>query len=314
MKQSQPQQPPQQQQQFPHPQQQYPPPAQQLQYPQQQQQSYPPQNQQQQYPHPPQQQQQQYPVSPSPLPLPSQKRTKLSSHKDIYQTLLHTPKYSKLFKGYIDSINYHFKPSPCYPNFESFSHAQPGKFEKMSVFEKSEVMKLGQTGGLEGIYTVGQGNVKSDGLGLISGGGNGVSGAVPGLGGLKQGPGGGIGYNHRSNFGFDDPTTGDYNVIIGDHIAYRYEILTVLGKGSFGCVLAVKDCKVGSVVALKVVRNRMEMSLQAVEEVRLIKALNLRWLEQQQEQMKERGLENGGGDDVDGADGMNSRVGSACSR
>lgn len=35
------------------------------------------------------------------------------------------------------------------------------------------------------------------------------------------------------NNGYDDER-GDYNVIIKDHIAYRYEILEFLGKGSFG--------------------------------------------------------------------------------
>lgn len=36
-----------------------------------------------------------------------------------------------------------------------------------------------------------------------------------------------------ANFGFDDER-GDYSLIPGDHIAFRYEIIKVLGKGSFG--------------------------------------------------------------------------------
>lgn len=35
------------------------------------------------------------------------------------------------------------------------------------------------------------------------------------------------------NSGYDDDR-GDYNVVIGDHIAYRYEIKECIGKGSFG--------------------------------------------------------------------------------
>ena len=35
------------------------------------------------------------------------------------------------------------------------------------------------------------------------------------------------------NFGYDDDR-GDYNVVVRDHIAYRYEVLEFLGKGSFG--------------------------------------------------------------------------------
>lgn len=35
------------------------------------------------------------------------------------------------------------------------------------------------------------------------------------------------------NYGYDDDR-GDYNVILRDHLAYRYEVLDHLGKGSFG--------------------------------------------------------------------------------
>lgn len=35
------------------------------------------------------------------------------------------------------------------------------------------------------------------------------------------------------NYGYDDER-GDYQVQMKDHIAYRYEILQFLGKGSFG--------------------------------------------------------------------------------
>jgi dual specificity tyrosine-phosphorylation-regulated kinase 2/3/4 len=35
------------------------------------------------------------------------------------------------------------------------------------------------------------------------------------------------------NFGYDDER-GDYNIVVKDHIAYRYEIVDFLGKGSFG--------------------------------------------------------------------------------
>lgn len=35
------------------------------------------------------------------------------------------------------------------------------------------------------------------------------------------------------NFGFDDDR-GDYKVVIKDHIAYRFEVIEFLGKGSFG--------------------------------------------------------------------------------
>ena len=41
-----------------------------------------------------------------------------------------------------------------------------------------------------------------------------------------------------------------------DHIGYRFEVLEVIGKGSFGQVLKCLDYKTGEVVAIKVIRNK----------------------------------------------------------
>ena len=46
----------------------------------------------------------------------------------------------------------------------------------------------------------------------------------------------------NNNWGFDDDR-GDYKIVENDHIAYRYEILSVLGQGSFGQVAKVFDHK-----------------------------------------------------------------------
>lgn len=37
----------------------------------------------------------------------------------------------------------------------------------------------------------------------------------------------------EDNFGYDDDE-GNYNAVLKDHIAYRYEITSTLGSGSFG--------------------------------------------------------------------------------
>ena len=40
---------------------------------------------------------------------------------------------------------------------------------------------------------------------------------------------------NEHNYGYDDEK-GDYKVIMKDHIGYRYEVLSFIGKGSFGTV------------------------------------------------------------------------------
>ena len=56
------------------------------------------------------------------------------------------------------------------------------------------------------------------------------------------------------NYGYDDDK-GDYKIITNDHIGYRYEIKSFLGKGSFGTALKCFDHKEGVEVAVKVVKN-----------------------------------------------------------
>ena len=75
-----------------------------------------------------------------------------------------------------------------------------------------------------------------------------------------------------NNFGFDDEK-GDYKIIIGDHIAYRYEIKCILGKGSFGQVVKVFDHKDNKELALKIIKNRPRFHQQALEEVEILRYL-----------------------------------------
>jgi dual specificity tyrosine-phosphorylation-regulated kinase 2/3/4 len=46
---------------------------------------------------------------------------------------------------------------------------------------------------------------------------------------------------------------------MNDHIAYRYEILALIGKGSYGQVLKVFDHKNKEEIALKIIKNKTKI-------------------------------------------------------
>lgn len=72
-----------------------------------------------------------------------------------------------------------------------------------------------------------------------------------------------------NNSGYDDEQ-GSYLHVPHDHIAYRYEMLKVIGKGSFGQVVRAYDHKNQQHVALKMVRNEKRFHRQAQEEIRIL--------------------------------------------
>ena len=81
--------------------------------------------------------------------------------------------------------------------------------------------------------------------------------------------------SQADNNGFDDDR-GDYLWQVHDHIGFRYEILGVLGKGSFGQVLKCFDWKTNQLTALKVIRNKKRFHQQALIEVKLLQQLKQR--------------------------------------
>jgi dual specificity tyrosine-phosphorylation-regulated kinase 2/3/4 len=71
------------------------------------------------------------------------------------------------------------------------------------------------------------------------------------------------------NSGFDDER-GDYTVVMKDHINYRYEVLSTLGRGSFGQVVKTYDHRTGNHVAVKIIRNKKRFHQQAEVEIKVL--------------------------------------------
>lgn len=75
-----------------------------------------------------------------------------------------------------------------------------------------------------------------------------------------------------NNSGYDDEQ-GSYLHTAHDHVAYRYEVLKMLGKGSFGQVVKAFDHKLNMFIGLKMVRNERRFTKQAAEEIRILELL-----------------------------------------
>ncbi|GAA5993038.1 hypothetical protein JCM5350_004909 [Sporobolomyces pararoseus] len=78
-----------------------------------------------------------------------------------------------------------------------------------------------------------------------------------------------------NNYGYDDER-GDYLLVPHDHLHYRYEVINVLGKGSFGQVLQCRDHKTGDMVAIKIIRNKKRFHHQALVEIKVLENL-VKW-------------------------------------
>lgn len=74
------------------------------------------------------------------------------------------------------------------------------------------------------------------------------------------------------NLGFDDDKE-RYKTVKNDHIAYRYEVLKGLGRGSFGDVVRAFDHKTKADVALKIIRNERRFHKQAASEIKILDLL-----------------------------------------
>lgn len=77
------------------------------------------------------------------------------------------------------------------------------------------------------------------------------------------------------NYGYDDER-GDYIIQLKDHLDYRYEMIELMGKGSFGQVVKCFDHHKGQTVAVKIIRNKKRFHAQALVEVKILKDL-IKW-------------------------------------
>jgi len=68
-------------------------------------------------------------------------------------------------------------------------------------------------------------------------------------------------------------SSGSYKIMVKDHIAYRYEVVSLLGQGSFGQVLEVFDHCLKKSMALKIIKNRPKFHQLAKMEVGILKLL-----------------------------------------
>lgn len=77
-----------------------------------------------------------------------------------------------------------------------------------------------------------------------------------------------------NNFGYDDANS-RYLAKKHDHVLYRYEILSGLGKGAFGDVYKAYDHATEQLVALKIIRNEKRFHRQGKIEVKVLEMLRL---------------------------------------
>ena len=76
----------------------------------------------------------------------------------------------------------------------------------------------------------------------------------------------------RTNYGYDS-ADGDAQPVTRDHVAYRYELLQLIGQGSFGRVFRAIDHLHKRVVALKMLKNKKRFRKQGQVELRILREI-----------------------------------------
>ena len=80
--------------------------------------------------------------------------------------------------------------------------------------------------------------------------------------------------NINNKFNFNDEV-GDYLFKKGYHLNYRYEVIGLLGKGSFGEAVQCYDHKNKEIVCIKIINSREEFQTQAMVEIKILTSISL---------------------------------------
>lgn len=70
-----------------------------------------------------------------------------------------------------------------------------------------------------------------------------------------------------------DNEKGDYQARVGEHLGYRYEVISLLGKGSFGIVTKCFDHKRLELVAVKIIKNKKLFHQQGAVEIKVLQTM-----------------------------------------
>nr|CAD2136662.1 unnamed protein product [Meloidogyne enterolobii] len=81
-----------------------------------------------------------------------------------------------------------------------------------------------------------------------------------------------VGPHAKKQIDFDDKD-GVYKVVLHDHLAYRFEIIKSIGKGSFGHVVRAFDHKNKQYVAIKILRKEKKFNHLMATEIEILEIL-----------------------------------------
>jgi dual specificity tyrosine-phosphorylation-regulated kinase 2/3/4 len=84
----------------------------------------------------------------------------------------------------------------------------------------------------------------------------------------------------EANSGKFDDDLGNYILMQGDSIGYRFEVVEILGRGSFSQVCKCLDHKKSEIVAVKIIKSKPKFTSQANTEIRLLENINNKDLEE----------------------------------